>query len=171
MKKILIATAALLVTVGAYAQGEVNFNNRVGTTVDARVLLPTGAGVGAGYTAQLFGAPQTSIEANLVGLTPTTTFRTSSAAAEGYINGISVVVPGVPANAVATLQMRVFDSTGALVGKSNMIDVQLGGGVSVTPNMVGLTGFTISTPDIPEPSTIVLAALGGLGLLAIRRRK
>lgn len=174
MKKLLIATAALLVAVGAYAQGEVNFNNRVTGVVDARVLNADGSGVGAGYTAQLFGGAQTSVEGNLAALTPSTTFRTSSAAANGYVSAVTVAVPGVGSGLTGTLQMRVFDSAGSLVGKSNMIDIQLGGGTLPPSNLAGLQGFTISgavTPSVPEPSTIALAALGGLGLLAIRRRK
>jgi hypothetical protein len=167
MKKLILSTAALIVTVASvYGQGEVIFNNRITGSVEARVTNPDGSGVGAGFTAQLFGAPQTTVEANLVALTPTTTFRTSSAAAQGYVNQVTVAVPGVASGLTATLQMRVFDSSGALVGKSNMIDVQLGGNTLPPANLVGLAPFTI-----PEPSTIVLAALGGLGLLAIRRRK
>lgn len=174
MKKIILSTAALIVTVASvYGQGEVIFNNRITGSVEARVTFApgnpdAGQGVGAGFTAQLFGAPQTTVESNLQALTPTTTFRTSSAAAQGYVNQVTVAVPGVGSGLTATLQMRVFDSNGLQVGKSNMIDVQLGGGTLPPANLVGLQAFTV---DIPEPSTIVLAALGGLGLLAIRRRK
>lgn len=174
MKKLIIATAALLVTVAAYAQGEVNFNNRVTGVVDAKVTfldgLNAGQGVGAGYTAQLFGGAQTSNEGNLVALTPSTTFRTSSAAALGYVTGVAVAVPGVGSGLTGTIQMRVFDAaSGTLVGKSNLIDLQLGGGTLPPSNLAGLSAFTVTV--IPEPSTFALAILGGAGLLAIRRRK
>lgn len=173
MKKLIIAAVALLVTVATYAQGEVNFNNRVTGVVDARITFAdgpnAGQGVGAGYTAQLFGGAQTSVEGNLVALTPSTTFRTSSAGAMGYVTGITVAVPGVGSGLTGTLQMRVFDSAGAQVGKSNLIDLQLGGGTLPPSNLAGLQAFTV--PVVPEPSTIALAILGGIGLLAIGRRK
>ena len=54
-------------------------------------------------------------------------------------------------------------------GKSNLIDLQLGGGTLPPSNLAGLQGFTV--PVVPEPSTIALAVMGGAGLLAIRRRK
>src|SRR5262250_2748506 len=104
MKKLILTVAAVMVSVAAFAQGQVTFNNRVSGVVDARVTFDggpnAGQGVGAGYTAQLFGGPEGGA---LTALTPTTTFRTSSAAAQGYVNGVDVTVPGVAAGAKASL--------------------------------------------------------------------
>lgn len=164
MKKLILAAAAIMVSVAAFAQGTVNFNNRITGVVDARVTNPDGTGVGAGYTAQLFGGPEGGA---LVALTPTTTFRTSTAAAQGYVNAQVVTVPNVAASSKATLVMKVFQDGGGEVGKSAPITIALGGGTLPPANLVGLQGFSI----VPEPSTIALAALGGAALLALRRRK
>lgn len=170
MKKLIIAVAALMVTAAAYGQGLVSFQNRVSGVVDARVLMPDGTGAGAGITAQLWGGPAGTTVDKLVALSPSTTFRTSSAAAMGYVNAVDVSVPGVAAGAQATLVMRAFNgadyASSALRGQSNPITVALGGGVLTPANLVGMTGFTL----VPEPSTIALGVLGAAVLL-FRRRK
>jgi len=174
MKKLILAVAAVMVSVAAFAQGQVVFNNRVAGVVDARVTFADGAnagqGVGAGYTAQLFGGADA---ANLSALTPNTSFRTSSAAAQGYVNGIVVDVPGIAPGNKATLVMRVFDPQSVQVGQSGAISISLGGGTLPPSNLEGLQPFTVSGGGgviIPEPSTIALAALG-VGALLLRRRK
>lgn len=170
MKKLILAAAAVMVTVAAFAQGSVVFNNRVTGVVDARVLNGDGSGgVGAGFTAQLLGGPAGG---TLSALTPTTTFRTSSAAAQGYVNAVDVSVPGVAAGAQATLLMRAYNGATYEAslnrGESAPITITLGGGTLPPANLTGLQGFT--TTVIPEPSTIAIAALG-LGALLLRRRK
>jgi hypothetical protein len=166
MKKLILAVAAVMVSVAAFAQGQITFNNRVAGVVDARVTDLSGAGVGAGFTAQLFGGAEGSAAGALTALNPTTTFRTSSAAAQGYVNGVVVDVPGIAAGGKAAVQMRVFDAGGTKVGESNLITITLGGGVLVPANLEGLQPFQI----VPEPSTIALAVLG-IGALLLRRRK
>jgi hypothetical protein len=174
MKKLILAVAAVMVSVAAYAQGQITFNNRVSGVVDARVTFADGAnagqGVGAGYTAQLFGGADAN---SLTALNPSTTFRTSSAAAQGYVNGVTVDVPGIASGAKATVVMRVFDAANTKVGESAPIVITLGGGLAVPANLEGMQAFSVTagaTPIIPEPSTIALAALG-VGALLLRRRK
>lgn len=167
MKKTIIALAALMVSVATYGQGQVNFNNRVTGVVDARVTFADGTGVGAGYTAQLFGGPAGTPAAQLTALSPSTTFRTSSAAAQGYVNGVTVEVPGVASGNNATLVMRVFATgSSAALGESNPITIAVGGGTLPPSNLAGMNAFTV----VPEPSTIALGALGVAALL-LRRRK
>jgi len=178
MKKLILTAVAVMVSVAAFAQGQITFNNRVSGVVDARVTFADGPnigqGVGAGYTAQLFGGADAN---SLAALNPSTTFRTSSAAAQGYVNGVTVTVPGIDSGAKATIVMRVFDSTGAKVGESApVVGLTLGGGLAVPANLEGLAAFTVTagggggTPIVPEPSTIALAALG-VGALLLRCRK
>jgi hypothetical protein len=176
MKKLILTAVAVMVSVAAFAQGQITFNNRVSGVVDARVTFADGPnigqGVGAGYTAQLFGSADGN---NLAALIPSTTFRTSSTAAQGYVNGVTVDVPGIASGAKATIVMRVFDSANAKVGESAPITITLGGGLAVPANLEGLQAFTVTaggavTPIVPEPSTIALAALG-VGALLLRRRK
>jgi len=171
MKKLILAVAAVIVSVAAYAQGQITFNNRVAGVVDARVTFADGPnigqGVGAGYTAQLFGGADA---ANLTALNPATTFRTSSAATQGYVNGVVVDVPGIAPGLKATVVMRVFDPTNVQVGQSAAISITLGGGTLPPANLEGLQPFTATGGIVPEPSTIALAALGVAALL-LRRRK
>src|SRR5438046_2679375 len=111
MKKLLLAAAAIMVSVAAFGQGQVVFNNRVPPDVDARVTFAgSGLGVGAGYTAQLFGGAAGTAATALTALTPTTTFRTSSAATMGYVTQPAdpVTIPGVTPGSNAALQLRVF---------------------------------------------------------------
>jgi len=175
MKKLLVAFAALLVASSAFAQGTINFNNRV-STGDARVTRPDGTtGAGAGVTAALYLG-------NTM-LTPTTTFRTTAAAAF-FVNAVEVVVPGVAGGGTAAgVTMRAWETaagsyeaaqgTAFLSGSSAPIDVAgLGNpaGAPPTPaaNLLGLQGFQITA--VPEPSTIALGVLGAAALL-LRRRK
>jgi len=101
MKKALVAIAALLVSVSAYAQGQVNFNTHVTTDtppVAAQVLLPDGTPAGAGALGQLFiknGNSYTAlvVDQNVNG--GASAFRTT-AAGLGYIagGGATAPVPG-----------------------------------------------------------------------------
>lgn len=160
MKKTIIALTALVVTVSAFGQGAVVFNNRVPPGIDAKVTLPGGGGVtGAEWTAQLFGGAEGTAVGGLTALTPTTTFRTGNAA--GYVNPVDVTVTGVAAGAKATIVMRAFNGatfgTSAFSGSSSPITVTLGGGTFPPSNLDGLTTFSV----VPEPSTIALGLLGG----------
>lgn len=187
MKKLLIALAAVLVSVGTYAQGTVHFNTFIPGAVDAPVELgqPAGTGPGPAYSAGLF-----VIGANgSLTLIPesVTTFRTvppggNPLAAKYVVTVDEVVVPGVAIGGNANLRLRAwqasagsYDAAPALLrGESgNILVAGLGGGPTPPANLVnaqgvGVTGFTI--PVIPEPSTIALGALGAAALL-LRRRK
>ncbi len=178
MKKIILAVASVMVSVAAFAQGVVVFNNKVGTDVVARVLLPGGTGAGAGFTAQLYGGP---VGGALTALSPTTSFRTSSAAAQGYVNGVNVEVPGVGAGLQATIVMKAYNgadfASSSIKGESTPITVTLGGGTLPPANLTGLAGFTMTgavtpppvDPVIPEPSTIALGIIGASALLLRRK--
>ena len=178
MKKLLIALAAVIVTVATHAQGTVVFNNRLSAIgLDAPVTLgsPSGPGAGADYSAGLFfnGA-----------LVPgsTTTFRdgSSNPLLAKYINGLTVTIPGTAVDQQnVTVEMRAwltsagsYDAAPAANRGSSgpLVVAQLGGGANPsTPNNLpaSFTGFVI---PVPEPSTIALGVLGAAALL-LRRRK
>ena len=175
MKRTLATLAAMLVTVSTFGQGTVIFNTRIGT-VDAKVSRGDGTGAGAGVTAQLY---LVGAGGALTALTPTTTFRTTSAAAAFYINQVTITVPGVAAGNPATFRMRAWVGasydTSFLKGESNDVTVpQLGGtppggGAPIPdPFLGGLQGFTC---PLPEPSSITLGLLGAAVLLCRRRNR
>lgn len=138
MKKTLLASLALSLAVGAYAQGTVVFNNN-GTGYRAPVYAPqvgaasqsllgntatgTPAGtqvytggllVGSGYTAQLFAGPAGTTDANLlVGAAALVTFRTGSAS--GFTSSATATLANVPKDAAAAVfQIRVWDNSSGL---------------------------------------------------------
>jgi hypothetical protein len=155
-------------------QGTILFNTRIPGSVDARLILPDGTtGFGAGWTAQLFGGPGGSAEIQLVPLFPTTGFRTSSAAAQGYVEPVVVTVPGILPGSVAAIQLRVFrEGDTCVFGRSNIIPVTLGGNETPPALLIGLNGFTVvGTPIcfIPEPSTFFLIATGMATVVLLRR--
>ena len=179
MKKLLVTLAAVLVSVSTFAQGQIIFNNRT-PSGDAPVSRPNGLGAGAGITAQLY---LVGAGGALTPLTPTTTFRTTSAAAAFFVTDINpFAVQGVLPGQSATFRMVAWETTagsyenavatGALNGASNDVLVnQLGGtpqgGAPIPPPALnGLQAFTL----IPEPSTMALGVLGAAALL-FRRRK
>ena len=176
MKKALIAVACAVVSLSTYAQGTLNFNNRVAGVLDAPVFnIDTATRLdGTRFMAQLYaGATADSLAA--VGVAAP--FRTGAGA--GYINpganatvAVATVVPG----ANAFIRMRAWDTTtgatyeaASVRGESSVFSVATGGAgspPSLPANLVGLTSFNL----VPEPSTIALGVLGAAALL-IRRRK
>ena len=186
MKRLaLVALTSVAVVATSYAQGTVNFNNRVVGSVVAQVFAVDGVtGLeGDAFTAQLFGGPQGTAADSLTPLTPATVFRTGAGA--GFVVAAGAVpVTGVAGGGTATLQLRAWDNmggtltsfddamaAGAAYGSSTPFDVAGLGDPSAQPpttppNLVGLTSFAL----VPEPSTFALLALGA-GALFLRRRK
>jgi len=177
MKKLVIGAIALMVSMGVtFAQGQFNFNNKVNASgVNARVLDLAGAGA----TSPTYSAGALLDSGGTLTFLPgsATTFKSTPAAATGYINPLVVTVPGQLSKASVTVRMigwmgDATDAagtaaiTGVNKGISNPVTVVLGGGTDLPPDMVGLQGFTIT----PEPSTIAFGLLGAAALL-IRRRK
>jgi len=184
MKKLIYVAALLVTSLSAYAQGTINFNNRIVGTVVSPVFDVGGtvALSGAAFFAQLYAGAAGTADANLVAVGAPTTFRTGAGA--GFVNAISeVVVPGVAVGGTARVQMRAWDATyptyaaafaagNAKLGSSTAFDVSPLGGPGSPPavpaSLSGLTSFSLT--QVPEPSTIALGALG-IAALLFRRRK
>jgi len=182
MKHCLVTLAALMVAASAFAQGTVNFVNKIGTSVDARVLYAGSGAVGGGTT------PETQFVAQLWQTTGTPgpvgdaiPFR-NSGAGTGYWVGAARTLAGVAENGTASVKVVAWSSSlGATyadavakgqggVGESAVISITTGGGLNPPAALTGLQGFTISSIVVPEPSIAALGLLGA-GLLLIRRKK
>ena len=177
MKKLLVTLAAVLVSVSAFAQGTVNFNNRSLTdpTSGAIYNAPiTGNTVGA--TAQLFLVTGTGASATYTPIPGVQTFRAAPNNAY-FPSGLVVTVPGVAAGTTGTrVVVRAWQGasydTAAEKGQSNEIVLGALGGIPASgppitpPDLNGLQTFAL----IPEPSTLALGLLGATALL-FRRRK
>jgi len=189
MKKVILTLGSILVAIGAYAQGSVNFNNRVTGAVppiDAPIYIGAVGGAkadGAAYMAQLYAGAS---DATLAAIGTAVPMRTGAAA--GYVTSAVLAIPTVAPGADARVQIKAWAvASGATyeaaaaangqVGASSIITVKTGGAGSppgLPADLVGLQSFAISGggggPVVPEPSILALGALGGLALL-LRRRK
>jgi hypothetical protein len=174
MKKLMIAVAALMVSIAAYGQGQFVFNNRVPPDINAKFQLSSDTGTtsslaGTAYTVQLLGGATGTPVANLTQLA-TTDFRTGAAA--GYVNPLTVTVPGLAGGKSADILLRVFSgagTTGSPLSTFGPYPVVVQEAPN-TPNNLAL-GTSPLIVTIPEPATLALGALGLGALLAIRRRK
>lgn len=176
MKKLMIAVAALMVSLSAYGQGQFVFNNRIPPDINARFQLESEKGTGnssmsgQNYTVQLLGGKTGTPVANLVAIGKTD-FRPAGAAA-GYVNALTPTVPGVAGGSQADIFLRVFSGTAttgnglATFGPYTVVVQE----APNTPNNLALGVSPLLVP-VPEPATLALGALGLGALLAIRRRK
>jgi hypothetical protein len=174
-KRVIAAAMALVLTISAYGQGQVNFNNKVSASgIDAPAKSPSGEkATSPPYAAALAvdsGGTLTYIPASA------TTFRPGVAA--GYIMPLVVTVPGHDISSSVTLRMFGYAgaatdaaASGALAagafGTWNPVTVTLGGGTILPPDMIGLSNTVV----VPEPSTIALALVGAAALLISRRKQ
>jgi len=194
MKKLLAIAVLGLTAVSGWAQGIVQFQNggiTFPTTADRLVYADRVGGtglVGTNYAAALFYAPGAG--QNLDGATSGTQaggvafFRVATTASKGtWLNpaaaGNTRTLDGVLAGTVATLQVRVWDTTKYTSFAQAFAAGEYGRSVSFNwsapnpgdpPNanyMNNLAAFAL----VPEPSTIALGILGAASLLALRRRK
>jgi len=211
MKKLILAGCVLTCALSVFAQGTIVFNNHVVNSVVAWVYgpdpanpglaqqgndasgFPAGSVVyggprlsGAGFTAQLWGAPGANAAlSSLVACTGYSSagFRTGNAAGLWTTSTDAAVVPGAAEGSVATLQVRVWDNTGgattwdqavaanAIRGESALFNSPALGGLSPAPNLIGLTSFNLAGGGItPEPTTFALMGLGAAALLIFRRK-
>jgi uncharacterized protein (TIGR03382 family) len=183
MKKALMILSSLLVAIGAFAQGQVNFAPRVVGVYDAPVFVGTDLSAtgtrasGPAYMAQLYaGASATGTLSPVGAALP---FRTGAAA--GYWTAEARTISTVDATGNAFVQVRAWATasgatyeaaaaTGSGFGSSATLTIKPTVAPDVPANLTGLTSFAISGGVIPEPSVMAVAALGGLALL-LRRRK
>ncbi len=174
MKKLIIAAAALMVSIAAYGQGQFVFNNRVLPDINARFIsngdpaAGTSSSIGTDFQVQLFN----SVNGVLTAIDPaTTTFRgAAGSAAAGYVTPTTETVAGVAPGANASIVLKVTGPNADPTQQFGPYTVSLGGGTITPPNLpLGASPLVVNL--IPEPSTLALGFLGLGALLAIRRRK
>jgi hypothetical protein len=177
MKKLILAAAAMLVSIAAYGQGQVVINNRVLPDVNARLILGgtdpadgSASSIGTDYSINLFGGPTGTPFASLQPLSPaSTTLRgAAGSTAAGYFTGVTATVPNVDAGGKADIWLQVVAPGGNKVNLGPFT-ATLGGGTVVPPNLA--LGASPLAVTIPEPATLALGALGLGALLVMRRRK
>jgi hypothetical protein len=185
MKRLLITASLVLATVSGFSQGTLDFKSIAivggSRVVDAPVRDAGGTLLlGTAFRAALYAGAAGTAEDALRLIGASVAFSTGTGA--GYFiggtrtlneNGVTV-----PAGGSATIQVRAWAvSSGATWeqantrGQSPLLTIATGGtGTPPGPPalLTGLATFSL----VPEPSTIALGILGGLGtLVMIRRRK
>jgi len=180
MKHCLLTLAALMVAASTYAQGTINFVNRIVGVVDARVYYKDNTTPADGnYVAQLWAAAPGG---TLAAVGDPIAFRSTPDTGKGYWPGATRTIPGVAENGTAQVKVYAWASSlGATLaevqaknmggwGESALLSsVATGGGLNPPTALVGLQSFNISEV-VPEPSIAALGLLGA-GLLLIRRKK
>ena len=156
MKKLLFATFFVVVALSANAKGTLNFIN-----LQAPVSGPDGR-LGEGFTAQLQLADGTNVGDPV-------SFIINAQGGTGVFNGGTRTIAGIEGPGPVNLQVFVTNADGSLFGTSEPFTQPLGGhgAPPATPAGLAMQSFTV----VPEPSTILLAILGGGALLMLRRRK
>lgn len=175
MKRPGLMLALLLISNAAHGQGQFVFNNRIGTEVNARFVLPTDAlgtsSVGSpDWLVELLGGPAGNPLTEVVALSPQhTSFRgPPGSTLAGYVVGVTPVVPGVAPGSNAIVLVRVLGPGGLQCDVGPYI-VTLGGGTIIPPNLqLGNSTLPPGGICIPEPSPIVLVLTAMAGLLTTR---
>jgi hypothetical protein len=183
MKHCLVTLAAFVVAASTYAQGTVNFVNKITGSIDARVFYgnATTPAVGGGATQDTQFVAQLWQTTGTVGPVGDPIAFRNSGAGTGYWAGQARTLAGVAENGTASVKVVAWSTAlgatyeaakaaygGAGTGESAVISIATGGGLNPPAPLTGLTSFTIAT--IPEPSIAALGLLGA-GLLLIRRKK
>lgn len=200
MKTLVSALAFASFATLAFAQGTVNFDTKAvlarvynyNDTFDATGVSTASTVLGTGFWAQLYAVDGTGgAESSLVAVGSPVNLRTGINA--GYVVTAAPVNPVVTVTSTAggavTLQVRVWSADYAsydaavagwnakdqktTYGNSAVISLASTGSTLVTPpNLTGLTSFSMVAPlPVPEPATLALAGIGGLGLIALRRKQ
>lgn len=180
MKKTLLTVALVAMSaVASFAQGTIAFGNSVAARISVKESPEAAARTATaadGLTFGVFFGPAGSAEGALTQAPGTATI---GAATPGILTGAASVfaLPGTDAQQIVSLQIRAWDSTGKVLGATDVRQVTLGPtagpGAVIWQGASGVnqTRFNPLVVTVPEPSTIALGVLGLGSLLLFRRRK
>lgn len=179
----LFAVVAITPTVSfaaAQADGQINFFTfKSSTTAQGRVydtdfVAPnTGTFLGSTFFAQIFGSTVNS-ESSFVAIGSPITLSS------GVANAGTISFTGALPGQTVFYQIRAWDvasgtfDNAAISGKSAVQSAVLGGTLVADGSVFSVpqanTFASFGVAAVPEPTTVALAVMGGLGLLARRRR-
>lgn len=186
LKQTLAVLAATGLAVSAFAQGTVLFQNATASAViDSQTGIAAASGLftaGLYFTEDLGATPNVGIPNDGWTLASTTPIIKPPIGTGGQYRGGTVELTGADIGQEVLVQVRgwtqqyanyaeAFASGTAYIGATAPLKVKLAGGTTPPSSLgaLGITGMTM-TP-VPEPSTIVLGLLGGLGAMVLLRRR
>jgi hypothetical protein len=185
MNSIHVLLAVLLTTVTCFAQGQVNFANRVGaggSILNAPVtIIGTQTAPGPDFSAQLL---LVGANGSLTPLIPISTFNRAGTGAAAVASQFwapqTITIDGHFGGESLTFRVRVWrtseGSYDAALDRGSSADfTAILGGPAQDPNVppstpANLTNLKSFTFGFPEPSTITLGLLGAAALVMFRRR-
>jgi hypothetical protein len=200
MKKSLLIALFGAASVAAYGQGQMLFDNYIGTSsqvvrytagLNGGTTIGTEFNVGLLYfigTSALDVAPNTGAMTAFNGGAPLATFGLGSSGDgglyAGWFNALQITIPGVTAGTAGDVSFVVEAFNGSsyanstIRGQSTIFNSPVSNGSGPTPDMGNTipnnsgTFFTVAPVGaVPEPSSLALAGLGGFGMLMAFRRK
>ncbi len=186
MKKLVFSIVAGIALLGAQnvlAEGAIflsNFGN--GSTIaDTPIKLANGTTDAPSFFVQIWGGTSAGNLAPIAAVSGgATTF--SQNAGNGFFDFGTGVIPGLADGGTGFFEVRAWSGggsfdTAAFRGTSGVFSQATGTGPQVgppaspgNPAILNIPGNSIVLAAVPEPTTIALAVMGGLGLLARRRR-
>jgi hypothetical protein len=180
LTKSVLIIAVIAFAGNAYSQGRIGFAN------DPRQPLYNmdGTTTGTDVMVSLYYSDNLTADPDTFAFSGATTFTQATPPFNGVFNYGSAVVLPFPADTLVVAEVRAWDNGAAsweealALGTGNV-------GRGVTPNAMMLAGATASAPNlitqggftsftltpVPEPSTIALGILGGLGAMVLLRRR
>jgi len=152
-------------------------------SLDQAIFMADGmTGIDSSFKVDIFGGSGTTKES--LSLLTTVTITGS-----GYFFGSEVTVTGVPSSGLGYFYGRAYngmsftDASTTMSGEGQIYSTRLGPSDQSAPpvnflasldetHTRGFTSFNVGTPmaAVPEPTTVALGVIGGIGMLFRRRR-
>lgn len=183
---LLVVSAMAFTSNSAKADGSINFFTFNGNTAFGQVYLPgTSTSVDSSFLGQIYVS--STLNGTYTAVGSPLAFQGGGVGQPSAINsGTPVTVPGTFGGDTVFYKIAAWNSSSgatfeqasssgtAILGMSSGTSLLLGGvpsgGGSALPAPQANTFTSFQLAAVPEPTTVALAVMGGLGLLARRRR-
>lgn len=188
MKSAIAVLVGVMMAASSFGQGTVIFSSGSGKRVlDGETGMNADSGVaiaGLYYNVNTAAVPDASIANDgwLLAGTAVVSANPNLPTLDGTFSGGTLTIDGTSTGQQLAFQVRAWSvgfasyeaafNGGAKVGASaEKFTLALGGGTTAPPNTSGAAWTSFAITVVPEPSTVVLGLLGGLGAMVLLRRR